>query len=119
MDGLVQVYFETPDVEPLSENPTEAPGIDEAAFSRNAARFFEGDDVIWLVDSKGGHDQDPVCTFATSELAEIANDLTKVLWEFKNGAEADAIWEFRFGYQSHWGDHLHRVRHYLHGLAAW
>jgi hypothetical protein len=75
--------------------------------------------VIWLIDPTGGPDQETMCTFATSELAEIANDLTKVLWEFENGSEADAIWEFRFGYQVHWGEHLHRVRQYIHGLAAW
>ena len=119
LDDLVRVYFETPEVEPESENATEAPRIDEAAFGQNAARFFASDEVIWLIDPEGGPDQEAMCTFATSELAEIAGDLTKVLWEFENGSEADAIWEFRFGYQSHWGDHLHRVRQYLHLQAAW
>lgn len=119
LDELVRVYFETPDVEPDTVDATEAPRIDEAAFGQNAARFFEGDDVIWLIDPEGGPDQDAMCTFATSELAEIAGDLTKVLWEFENGSEADAIWEFRYGYQSHWGNHLHRVRQYLHLQAAW
>lgn len=119
LDDLVRVYFESPQVEPESEDTTQAPQIDEGAFGRNAARFFEKDDVIWLIDPEGGPDQDAMCTFATSELAEIAGDLTKVLWEFENGSDADAIWEFRFGYQVHWGAHLHRVRQYLHGLGAW
>lgn len=119
LDNLVVVYFETPDVEPLSDEPTAAPGISEQSFASNAARYFERDDVIWFIDPEGGPDQEPMCTFATSELAEIANDLSKVLWEFEHGSEADAIWEFRFGYQAHWGEHLHRVRHYLHTLAAW
>jgi len=119
LDNLVRVYFETPEVEPDLNDTTQAPRIDEGAFGRNAARFFEKDDVIWLIDPEGGPDQEAMCTFATSELAEIAGDLAEVLWEFENGSEADAIWEFRFGYQVHWGAHLHRVRQYLHGLDAW
>lgn len=119
LDRLVQVYFETPDVEPDTIEGPEAPRIDEVAFGQNAARFFEDNDVIWFIDPEEGPDQEAMCTFATSELAEIAADLTKVLWEFENGSEADAIWEFRFGYQSHWGDHLHRVRQYLHFQASW
>jgi hypothetical protein len=119
LDDLVGVYFDTPDVEPETIDGPEAPRIDEATFAQNAARFFEKDDVIWLIDPEGGPHQEAMCTFATSELAEIACDLSRVLWEFENGSDADAIWEFRFGYQAHWGDHLHRVRHYLHLLAAW
>lgn len=119
LDDLVQVYWQTPDVEPTTDQASDAPGLDEMEFGRNAARFFEGDDTIWLIDPQGGPDQDAMCTFATAELAEIANDLAKVLWEFENRAEADAIWEFRFGYQTHWGDHLHRVRQYMHQIAAW
>ena len=119
LDELVGVYWRTPDVEPTTDSLTQAPGIDEAEFERKAAPFFGSDDVIWLVDPDGGPDQKPMCTFATSELSEIANDLARVLWEFEHGSEADAIWEFRFGYQSHWGEHLHRVRHHVHGLGAW
>ncbi|QDH33781.1 DUF5063 domain-containing protein [Porphyrobacter sp. YT40] len=119
LDDLVRVYFDTPDVEPDTIDGPAAPQFDEAGFGQNAARFFERDDVIWLIDPEGGPDQKAMCTFATSELAEIAADLNKVLWLFENGSAADAIWEFRFGYQAHWGEHLHRVRHYLHGLSAW
>jgi hypothetical protein len=119
LDDLVRVYFDTPAVEPDTIDGLQAPRFNEGAFGQNAARFFQGGDVIWLIDPEGGPDQEAMCTFATSELAEIAADLTRVLWAFESGSEADAIWEFRFGYQAHWGDHLHRVRHYLHGLAAW
>lgn len=118
LDDLVRVYFDTPHVEPDTIDGPEAPRFDEAAFGQSAARFFEKDDVIWLIDPEGGPDQEAMCTFATSELAEIAADLTSVLSAFENSSEADAIWEFRFGYQAHWGDHLHRVRHYLHGLSV-
>jgi hypothetical protein len=119
LDDLVRVYFETREVEPDTSDGPDAPPIDEEVFGRNAARFFDNDDIIWMIDPEGGPDQEAMCTFATSELAEIAGDLAKVLWAFENGSEADAIWEFRFGYQTHWGYHLHRVRHFLHRQAAW
>lgn len=38
----------------------------------------------------------------------------EVLWLFENADENDAIWDFRFGYQTHWGRHLHEMRVYLH-----
>lgn len=119
LDELVAVYFGTSDVEPTTDRPTAAPSIDERDFASNAARFFDKEDVIWLIDPEAGPDQEAMCAFATSELAEIANDLSQVLWEFENGTPGDAIWEFRFGYQAHWGDHLHRVRAYLHRQCAW
>jgi hypothetical protein len=58
-------------------------------------------------------------SIAASDLAEIASDLSEVLWLFENASHNDAVWDFRFGYQSHWGRHLHEVRTYLHDLAAW
>lgn len=119
LDHLVRIYFETPEVEPQSEEASRAPRIDEKHFALGAARFLEDDDIIWCVDPRGGAKQQPGCTFASAELAEIAGDLAKVLWEFEHGTVEDAIWEFRFGYQAHWGDHLHRVRHYLHRIMFW
>ncbi len=115
----MRIYLETPKVEPQSDEASRAPRIDEKPLALGAVRFFEDDDIIWFVDPRGGAEQQPMCTFASAELAEIAGDLAKVLWEFEHGTVADAIWEFRFGYEAHWGDHLHRVRHYLHGIMFW
>jgi hypothetical protein len=58
---------------------------------------------------------------AADDLADIAGDLVEVLWHFDNSTPEEAVWEYRFGYQHHWGDHLHGLRNYLHSsrIAAW
>lgn len=119
LDNLTLVYFATPDVEPITDEPTNAPSIDEAYYASRAARLFPELQIYWTVDPEGKENQEIGAAFPESDLAEIANDLSQVIWEFKNGSEADAIWEFRFGYQHHWGDHLHDLRHYIHRRGAW
>ena len=119
LDELTAVYYATPDVEPQSTDATNAPSIDEQAFSARAAEVFS--DLNWFctVAPDGDLEQGIGLSDACGALAEIANDLDHVLWEFRNGSVSDGIWEFRFGYQSHWGGHLHELRTYLHTLAAW
>ena len=58
---------------------------------------------------------------AIDDLADIAKDLIQFMWFLDNVSLSDAIWDFRFGYQSHWGPHLHGLRAYLNSsrIAAW
>jgi len=51
---------------------------------------------------------------AIDDLADIYGDLIGVSWLWENSGEADAVWHFRFGYQTHWGRHLLDLRSYLH-----
>jgi hypothetical protein len=51
---------------------------------------------------------------AIDDLADIARDLIEVEWRWLNNGEADATWQFRWGYQFHWGRHLHDLRGYVH-----
>ena len=119
LDELTSAYFATPDVEPHSTDATRAPNIDERAFSERAAEIFP--DLKWFctVEPDGEVEQSVGLSDACGDLAEIANDLDHVVWEFREGSISDGIWEFRFGYQTHWGRHLHELRTYLHTLAAW
>ena len=119
LDGLVVAYHQTPEVEPDTVAASSAPTIDEARINGAASKAFPDLDWYALVDPQDGPDQKVGMSIATSDLAEIAADLSEVLWLFENAGHNDAVWNFRFGYQSHWGRHLHEVRTYLHGLAAW
>ena len=51
------------------------------------------------------------------DLADIMLDLLEVqsLWETLG--EPDALWEFRFGFESHWGYHLRALQLLLHARA--
>ena len=118
MDRLVMCYHDTPDVEPDATG-SEAPRVDEAPLIEVATAAFPNLDWYALVDPEDGPDQQLRMSIAVGDLVEIAADLMEVLWLFENASENDAIWQFRWGYQHHWGRHLHELRVYLHALAAW
>ena len=62
-------------------------------------------DLGWyaLVDPEDGPEQEIGLSIAVGDLAEIPSDLLGVLWLFENASHNDAVWDFRFGYQTHWG----------------
>ncbi|WP_394270032.1 DUF5063 domain-containing protein [Qipengyuania sp.] len=120
LDNLVSVYFTTVDVEP-TDGP-DAPAMDYSSFARRANRAFPELGSYPYADPGGESGQDELLVAdAIDDIADIAGDLSEVLWLLNAGREIDAIWDFRFGYQYHWGDHLHSLRHYLHStrVAAW
>lgn len=119
LDGLVTTYHDVPDVEPDTSEGSTAPRAEERPIIDAATGAFPALDWYALVDPEDGPDQQVRMSIAVGDLAEIAADLIEVMWLFENASHNDAVWEFRFGYQTHWGRHLHEVRTYLHGLAAW
>ena len=54
---------------------------------------------------------------AIDDLADIANELSEFIWRWKNNSENNALWHFRFSYESHWGSHLRSLQMYLHALG--
>lgn len=53
---------------------------------------------------------------AIDDLADIAGDLSEVLHRYEAVGADDAVWHFKFGYEIHWGWHLHELRLYLNAL---
>jgi hypothetical protein len=47
------------------------------------------------------------------DLADIASDMQKVLWLWDHASVEIALWEFRWGYENHWGEHLRYLQLYL------
>jgi hypothetical protein len=118
LDQLVMTYHATEDVG-LDTEDHFGPRSDEQSYAEGAAAAFAELGWYALVEPDGDQDQEVGLSIATGDLAEIAVDLDEVLWLFDNASENDAIWQFRWGYQFHWGKHLHEIRVYLHSLAAW
>ena len=61
--------------------------------------------------------EDTVCANLTEDLSEIAKDLKTGMKEFEEGRTGNAVFEWRLGFESHWGSHLvdalralHRIR---------
>jgi hypothetical protein len=117
LDGLVEAYHQTADVEPDSQ--TLAPRVEETKYRQAAAAAFPELHMYAVVDPQDGPEQQVGLSVAAGDLGEIAGDLLEVLWLFDNSSHNNAVWQFRFGYQSHWGRHLHELRLYLHSMAAW
>ena len=117
LDQLVMVYHGTEDVGPDTESV--GPRGGERSYAEAAAATFPELGWYALVEPDRGTEQQVGLSVATGDLAEIAIDLEEVLWLFENASENDAVWQFRWGYQNHWGRHLHEIRVYLHSLAAW
>jgi len=53
---------------------------------------------------------------ALDDIADIALALDEVRWCWENTSHDDAMWHFKFGYESHWGDHLRHLQLYVHVL---
>jgi hypothetical protein len=119
LDGLVQTYFLTSDMEPTEQEKDYERHIDEAEFAAHAQECFPELGFYWMADPEGSPKQEIGGSYAVGDLAEIAGDLTKVREIADRNGLTDAVWDFRFGYQSHWGRHIHELRTYLHALAAW
>ena len=54
----------------------------------------------------------PVMASLSDDIADIYRDLQGGLVAFRAGEIDDAVWEWRFGFDTHWG------RHAAHGLFA-
>ena len=48
------------------------------------------------------------------DICDIVGDLEEVLWCWDNTSIDDALWHFRFGYETHWGKHLRDLQLYLY-----
>src|SRR3546814_14547549 len=51
---------------------------------------------------------------AIDDLADIYAELRGVAWLSAYSRTADVVWQFRNGFQTHWGRHLLDLRSYLH-----
>ena len=67
---------------------------------------FEGFDSYWEVFDPYDHeDHEPVVGSLSDDLLDVYRDIRGGLWSWEKNATANAIWEWRFSFESHWGDH--------------
>lgn len=112
LDGLVQAYNSAPETEP--DEFGDAPRQDVQPMLSAISDAFPSIGLYADVDPTGDFTQEMWTGDAIDDLSDIARDLADVIWYFEKRRPETAIWDFRFGYQSHWGRHLHDVRRYLH-----
>lgn len=76
---------------------------------------FEGFDLYWEVFDPYDHeDHEPVVGSLSDDLLDVYRDIRGGLWSWEKNATANAIWEWRFSFESHWGDHAVDALRALH-----
>ncbi len=50
---------------------------------------------------------------AIDDITDIALDMIEILWLWENTSVDNALWQFRWGYENHWGEHLRCLQLYL------
>jgi hypothetical protein len=118
LDDLCVAYNKTRDVEPETME-LDSPRADLKRIGERTAPSFPELGFYAEVDPLQGQDQQVGQGWALDDLMDIATDLAEVLWFLDQRRIDDAIWQFRWGYQNHWGDHLHGLRRFLHKSLYW
>lgn len=54
---------------------------------------------------------------AISDIAEIADDLSEVLWYFESTSAENALFYLELGFRTHWGHHMRSLQLYLHDIS--
>ena len=118
LDGLVAAYHATPDIEP-SEKDFEYPSRDLLGGWTRPAAIYQKLPLYRVADAGEGSGESILVLDPSNDLSEIADDMKTVIWLADNVSEQDAIWEFRFGFFIHWGQHLFSVRNHLQRHQSW
>ena len=63
-------------------------------------------------------EETPVMNSLADDLADIYRDLKAGLSLFETNHPIDAAWEWRFGFQTHWGHHLVGAQRAIHEYLA-
>jgi hypothetical protein len=109
---LYMAALDLPSVEP-SDNakPTHTP---EPPSNWQAFEAFE---TYWEVFDPYELDQ-PVAGSLSDDLLDVYRDIRRglALWEYRD--DQNAIWEWRFSFESHWGDHAVDALRALHRSCA-
>jgi hypothetical protein len=113
LDRLSLAYRHTSERVAISAEPAEPPPSDHEPMHKLAAQAFPGLGFYACVSPEPDASEITMGD-AIGDIAEIACDLQEVVWRWENIGPDDAIWEFRFGFQTHWGRHLQDLRRYLH-----
>jgi hypothetical protein len=63
-------------------------------------------------------EREPVTGSLADDLADIYADLSRGLAAWQVGNTEDAVWEWRFHFQHHWGEHTTGALRALHALGS-
>jgi hypothetical protein len=120
--ALVAVYasaLDLPDPQPTTDELFDGP--DKPAISPLAnqlrAAFGEDDTFMTVYDATEPDPDDPYESSLAQELGEIYEDLKEAIALVdQHGVTADCVWQVKFDFEQHWGQHAMHVLPALHQL---
>jgi hypothetical protein len=114
LDRLTVAYHETEDLE--TEGSVEAPKIDYSGLRKTLAPRFP-ELGLYAAISPGPPDKlEALVSDAIDDLVDVARDLMRVDWLTAHGHQDEAVWDFRYNFEIHWGRHLLDLRSHIHRL---
>lgn len=106
--ALYTAALDLPSVEPSDELACEH----EPHIPTNWPGFGEHDAYLEIFDPY--IDEPPVGGSLSDDVCDVYLDLRRGLWLWDAGRTDDAIWEWRFHFEHHWGDHAIDALRALH-----
>jgi hypothetical protein len=107
-----------PDIEPKTEQISDL--LDENTLMAVRDRFstfpFNG---YWSVfDPIAEPSEAPVYNLLSDDLLDIYRDVKESVLLYQQGETVDAIWQWRFDFQTHWGHHLLSAQYAIHNYLS-
>lgn len=100
----------------LPESERETEGDIPATATPESWPGFEKHELYWEVCNP--YDDEPrVAGELTDDVVDVYRDIRRGLTFWENGDLADAVWEWRLSFESHWGDHAIDALRALHRAA--
>lgn len=89
-------------------------GLDQLANFLGLRRFYREVFDPYAEPSEGEVTGDII-----DDLGDIYRDLQRGLLHWQSGTPGEALWEWRFNFQSHWGEHATSALRAIFALSAW
>lgn len=96
-------------------------GADWAQLERSLAEIFGERNLYREISDPfiSADEEAEVLGSLSDDIADVYRDLKLGLVAWHRGETGAALWEWRFGLESHWGDHVTGAIRALHARAAW
>lgn len=99
-----------------SEPPASMTDDERAALHLRLAKEFGEFDIYWFTFDPYDHGSTPVAGSLADDVADVYRDLSDGLAVLSSGGDLRTVlWEWRFGFDHHWGRH---VAHALYAVYA-
>jgi hypothetical protein len=116
LNSLVGAALSFPEVEPSDQEYADPHDLGAACrtVSQNVVHMVKTD-LYWEVFDPR-HEESPVAGSLTDDLTDIYRDLRRGLAIADSGSMIDAVWEWRYNYEIHWGNHATDAIRVLHRI---